>query len=271
VLCDQNILGGVYVYPGPGYVRVTTWRQEQDRVRVRADSQPYSPDLSVDDSLSRKAETITTPPPRAPWEFRSTQTEMFSRRLPLLSRSFHGSTNHYLPVANIRLLRRKSPNLQNPVVQSLRFRSSDRYSNPPPPPPFPQRNGTNPRYRTKFDPDAARNARPLITGEQIFSQRTGIITLVLAGGSIVFYVTHLEDVPVSGRTRFICYSDESVEEEGKLAYRHVMSDYKHAILPEYDARTQQVKRVMRRLIPASGMEGVDWEVSVIDSPGMHHS
>jgi hypothetical protein len=111
----------------------------------------------------------------------------------------------------------------------------------------------------------------LITGEQIFSQRTGIIVLVLTGGSIIFYVTHLEDVPVSGRTRFICYSDESVEEEGKLAYRHVMSDYRHAILPEYDARTQQVKRVMRRLIPASGMEGVGWEVSVIDSPGMCHT
>ncbi|EHL01780.1 hypothetical protein M7I_2130 [Glarea lozoyensis 74030] len=38
-----------------------------------------------------------------------------------------------------------------------------------------------------------------------------------------------------------------------------MSDYGRAILPQWDSRTKQVERVMRRLIPASGMEGVDWE------------
>ncbi|EPE27585.1 hypothetical protein GLAREA_04376 [Glarea lozoyensis ATCC 20868] len=187
---------------------------------------------------------------------------MFSRALHRLSRNVHQAPHSITPTAHARAFRRITVNSKSPSVPQLRFASSGRF---PPPPPR-QQYGSNPRYRTKYDPDAAGKARPLITGEQIFSQRTGIVVIALTGGSIIFYVTHLEEVPVSGRTRFICYSDESVEKEGQMAYRHVMSDYGRAILPQWDSRTKQVERVMRRLIPASGMEGVDWEVCVIDSP-----
>jgi hypothetical protein len=222
-------------------------------------------------SLDRKAARLLSYLQRSPRKkLGDTQTEMFSRTLPQLSRSFQRASHTTIRTVNLSPVPRIFRYSKNPSLQARRFGSSGRYPPPPPPPPpFPSRqgHGYNPRYRTKFDPDTARHAKPLLTSEQIFNQRTGIIAVVITGGSIIFYVTHLEDVPVSGRTRFICYSDKSVEEEGRLAYRHVMSDYRHAILPEYDARTRQVQRVMNRLIPASGMENVEWEVFVIDSPG----
>jgi hypothetical protein len=58
-----------------------------------------------------------------------------------------------------------------------------------------------------------------------------------------------------------------VEEEGELMYRKIMADAQDALLPGGDPRSKMVERVMRRLIPASGLEHVDWEVHVIHSPG----
>ncbi|KAE8453942.1 hypothetical protein EG329_007718 [Mollisiaceae sp. DMI_Dod_QoI] len=75
-----------------------------------------------------------------------------------------------------------------------------------------------------------------------------------------------EAVPVSGRRRFNCFNDESVEEEGKMMYDMIMREQGGRLLPQWDRRTRQVKRVMERLIPASGVSNVEWEVHVIDSP-----
>lgn len=72
---------------------------------------------------------------------------------------------------------------------------------------------------------------------------------------------------MSGRRRFNCYSDASVEAEGQRMYQMVMQESRGAILPDWDPRVRMVNRVMSRLIPASGLEHVDWEVHVISSPG----
>jgi hypothetical protein len=84
---------------------------------------------------------------------------------------------------------------------------------------------------------------------------------------VVFYLSNLETVPVSGRRRFNCYSDAAVEEEGERLYRMIMQQNRNSILPEFDPRTRQVRRVMERLIPNSGLKGVNWEVHVIESNG----
>jgi len=46
-----------------------------------------------------------------------------------------------------------------------------------------------------------------------------------------------------------------------------MQQYKDEILPSWDPRNKMVQRVMKKLIPASGLENVEWEVNVIESPG----
>ena len=123
----------------------------------------------------------------------------------------------------------------------------------------------------RYDPQNARNAKPLLTAEQVAgtlrSPRSKWILILSSGSALVFYFSNLETVPVSGRRRFNCYSDESVEAQGSLMYSKIMSDAENAILPSWDPRTKQVERVMRRLIPASGLEDVNWEVHVIQSNG----
>jgi metalloendopeptidase OMA1, mitochondrial len=81
-----------------------------------------------------------------------------------------------------------------------------------------------------------------------------------------FYVYNIEVVPVSGRRRFNVVSNETEASFSKQAYQQVMSQYEDRILPMHDRRTQMVDRVLRRLIPASGLTDQNWEVHVIDDP-----
>jgi predicted Zn-dependent protease len=49
----------------------------------------------------------------------------------------------------------------------------------------------------------------------------------------------------------------------------IKQQYNGRFLPEHDPRVQQVKKVLDRLLPyvkGSGLEDVQWEVNVIDSP-----
>ncbi|TAQ89212.1 hypothetical protein B7494_g2502 [Chlorociboria aeruginascens] len=121
----------------------------------------------------------------------------------------------------------------------------------------------------RFDPEAARNAKPLFTSEQfstfIRSRGTIAFSIFMAGGMVIFYFSNIEEVPVSGRKRFNCYSEAAVEREGRMMYRKIMSETAHSILPERDPRVKMVKRVMERLIMGSGLENVNWEVHVIES------
>lgn len=45
-----------------------------------------------------------------------------------------------------------------------------------------------------------------------------------------------------------------------------MSQYGHKLLPESHPATRMCKRVVSRLGKATGKEGVDWRVYVIDEP-----
>ncbi|PMD44621.1 hypothetical protein L207DRAFT_630927 [Hyaloscypha variabilis F] len=121
----------------------------------------------------------------------------------------------------------------------------------------------------RYNPEEVQRAKPLLTGEQIRNgfrhPGTKVLAVVVLGGGIYFYVSHLETVPVSGRRRFNCYSEDRVEEEGKMMYNMIMQQDRDAILPAWDPRTRMVQRVMNKLIPASGLEHVNWEVHVIES------
>jgi metalloendopeptidase OMA1, mitochondrial len=110
----------------------------------------------------------------------------------------------------------------------------------------------------RYNPDEVQRAKPLISEEQIRNgfrhPGTKLLFLSVGAGGVIFYVSNLETVPVSGRRRFNCYSEASVEEEGKMMYKMIMHDNRDAILPSWDPRTRTVERVMEKLIPASGLE-----------------
>jgi metalloendopeptidase OMA1, mitochondrial len=187
----------------------------------------------------------------------------------MLSRALLRSPLRALPRLKPRALPRTSalPSRRQPLpLTSQRFGSN--YNWPPPPPP-PRRPGRKTHYQ--YDPNEARNAKPLLTVEQVLngarSPQTKWIIIICSGSAAVFYFSNLETVPVSGRRRFNCYSDASVEKEGERLYKLIMQDNRDAILPSWDPRVRMVERVMQRLIPASGLESVPWEVHVIHSPG----
>jgi hypothetical protein len=116
------------------------------------------------------------------------------------------------------------------------------------------------------------NARPLLSPSTFRSPSFKWIILLSAGSATIFYFTHIETVPVSGRKRFNCFSEESAEAQGEMAYRQILEQEgrQGKILGDLDSRTRMVHRVMARLIEGGDLgtgaaEGkpVGWEINVI--------
>ncbi|KAL9004426.1 MAG: hypothetical protein Q9188_002764 [Gyalolechia gomerana] len=92
------------------------------------------------------------------------------------------------------------------------------------------------------------------------------IGVVAIGGGITLWIgSNFEKVPVSGRYRFNCVSEEYEAQLGREGYQQVMQEYRGDILSPTDFRHQLVGRVLARLLPNSGLKG-DWEYHVIDDP-----
>ncbi|KAI0885641.1 uncharacterized protein GGS22DRAFT_131801 [Annulohypoxylon maeteangense] len=124
----------------------------------------------------------------------------------------------------------------------------------------------DPRYRLS-------QAKPLITSSRLGkvarspSLHTVIVLSIL--GAVAFYFSNIQTVPVSGRRRFNCFSDETVEAASEAQVKRLIWEVERSggrFLGDWDPRVIMVKRVMRKLIPVSGMEGADWEIRVIDDP-----
>lgn len=119
----------------------------------------------------------------------------------------------------------------------------------------------------QFDLEKAQNARPLFNPRRQHGRPIGIIIALGLTGVAVFYFSNLEEVPVTGRKRFNCFSPETVAKGGLEAYRLILLQNAGKILPRSDRRVQQVERVLSRLLPISGMnQDATWEVHVINEP-----
>lgn len=89
----------------------------------------------------------------------------------------------------------------------------------------------------------------------------------LGAGAGSFYYYNLEVVPVSGRRRFNVISTDFEQQIGESQYQQITQEYQYDILPDNDPRVRQVRRVLSRLIPHSGLPAdYDWKATVIDSP-----
>lgn len=82
----------------------------------------------------------------------------------------------------------------------------------------------------------------------------------------MFYYSNLERVPISGRLRFNCVSAVFEEQQGKQALQQIAQEFQGKVLPPWHPDSKLVERVLKRLIPASGMENLEWEVKVINDP-----
>ncbi|KAG9244749.1 mitochondrial metalloendopeptidase OMA1 [Calycina marina] len=128
---------------------------------------------------------------------------------------------------------------------------------------------------TRWDPSQIQHARPLFNNDRfthaLRHKNTKYLAILIVGGSIVFYCTHIEEVPVSGRKRFMCFSEESAETEGLVLYQNIMraAHRQGALVSQWDDRTRMVRRVMDRLITGGNLKHVDFEIHVLESPEMN--
>ncbi|ODH52931.1 T-complex protein 1, theta subunit [Paracoccidioides brasiliensis] len=104
--------------------------------------------------------------------------------------------------------------------------------------------------------------------------------VIICGGSVivVFYAWNLEVVPMTGRLRFNCISNEFEMRYGKQAYEMVVQEYHGRLLPNSHPLVRYVDSVFRQLIltshPQLGkgdemLKRLNWKVHVIDSPEMN--
>lgn len=95
-----------------------------------------------------------------------------------------------------------------------------------------------------------------------------------AGVSMVIFIllvlTHLDESPVTGRTRLLVFSRENYLELAAVTSQAYMEEYAEMLVPESDPRHQVVLRVVQHLAQRNKdipeMCDVDWSVHVVQSP-----
>jgi metalloendopeptidase OMA1, mitochondrial len=125
-----------------------------------------------------------------------------------------------------------------------------------------------------YNPQRHQSARPLLSTNQIYrvarSRNTHGVIVVAILAAFAFYFSNIQTVPVSGRRRFNCYSEKTVEQFSDAQVKRIEYEVQAQgarFLPDWDPRTILVRRVMRRLIPVSGLQDQNWDVRVIEDPG----
>nr|XP_056701143.1 metalloendopeptidase OMA1, mitochondrial [Euleptes europaea] len=90
---------------------------------------------------------------------------------------------------------------------------------------------------------------------------------------IVFYFTHLEETPVTGRARLLVFGKEHFAELTQIEYNMWMEEFKNKMLPERDPRYQVVKKVVRLLAESNKdvpqFSEFTWTIHVIEEPGIN--
>jgi len=129
--------------------------------------------------------------------------------------------------------------------------------------PVSRRRPINPRRPPQYNRfENAQHAYNFWRVSRTFRVSTGVIIV----GCGIFYYVNLERVPVSGRLRFNFVSQRYLQERiGKQEAQSIAQEY-GPVLPPSHPDSEMVNRVLRRLIPASGLEHLNWEVRVIDDP-----
>ncbi|CEP60744.1 metalloendopeptidase LALA0_S01e17964g [Lachancea lanzarotensis] len=96
-----------------------------------------------------------------------------------------------------------------------------------------------------------------------------------AGAGALFYLTHLEEAPVSGRMRFIWLPRSLELKIANYSYNSVLRETQGSILPSNDPLTIKVTKIFRQIVEAAAkdpsidkelLQGIDWEVHIVNDP-----
>ncbi|KAM6261945.1 metalloendopeptidase OMA1, mitochondrial isoform 1-T3 [Porphyrio hochstetteri] len=85
---------------------------------------------------------------------------------------------------------------------------------------------------------------------------------------VVFYFTHLEETPITGRTRLLVFGKEHFRELSQMEYNMWMEEFESQMLPETDARYQVVEKIVGHLLESNKdipqVLDVEWVIHVVD-------
>ncbi|XP_019356770.1 PREDICTED: metalloendopeptidase OMA1, mitochondrial isoform X3 [Gavialis gangeticus] len=90
---------------------------------------------------------------------------------------------------------------------------------------------------------------------------------------IIFYFTHLEETPITGRTRLLVFGKEQFQQLSQLEYNMWMDKFENEMLPEEDPRYQLVKKVVHHLSESNQdipqFSEFKWVIHVVEEPGIN--
>ncbi|XP_034357535.1 metalloendopeptidase OMA1, mitochondrial [Arvicanthis niloticus] len=90
---------------------------------------------------------------------------------------------------------------------------------------------------------------------------------------VVFYFTHLEVSPVTGRSKLLLVGKEHFRLLSDLEYEVWMEEFKNDLLPERDPRYLTVKEVVCHLTQCNqdvpGISEIKWVIHVVNSPDVN--
>ncbi|KAH3867356.1 metalloendopeptidase OMA1, mitochondrial-like isoform X2 [Dreissena polymorpha] len=96
-----------------------------------------------------------------------------------------------------------------------------------------------------------------------------ILGIVLGSLSLLFYETHLQEAPLTGRKRFITLLPEQVKKIADFNTEMMMENLQGKILPESDGRYKLVDTVLRRLQKSNadfpGINDIPWKIRIVDA------
>ncbi|XP_053710352.1 metalloendopeptidase OMA1, mitochondrial [Synchiropus splendidus] len=87
---------------------------------------------------------------------------------------------------------------------------------------------------------------------------------------VLLLLTHLDDTPVTGRTRLLVFSKENFTKLAEVTSEAYMQEFEQLLIPAKDPRHQVVERVVQHLSQRNkdfpGIADVSWTVHVVQSP-----
>ncbi|KAG2340088.1 hypothetical protein BDR05DRAFT_1061767 [Suillus weaverae] len=108
---------------------------------------------------------------------------------------------------------------------------------------------SSPRHAqyTRFSSEKHRHP----SGEVIDNRMKIVIALVALGGT--YYVVHLEQVPETGRWRFMDISPKYETKLAQAAYDELLAEFRGKVLPSNHPVTRHVQRVVSRILESSDL------------------
>ncbi|XP_031756766.1 metalloendopeptidase OMA1, mitochondrial isoform X1 [Xenopus tropicalis] len=83
----------------------------------------------------------------------------------------------------------------------------------------------------------------------------------------LFYFTHLEENPITGRSRLLFFKNEHYELLTNVEYENLIEEFKDIMLPKEDLRYQLVQMIVDHLISCNGdlpgVSKIEWVVHVV--------